>query len=118
MVHYLKHIRCHFQKGTPPKFIYLISNFFFLASVPARLVQLVDEHEKTGRSVEEGFLIWAVPGSWFYLIFFAGFAVCFTFNLNVHLQSGKVYYLALFFQFVVSTKKIKSFSKKMFANFL
>jgi len=35
-------------------------------------VQMYDEHEKMGRKVEEGFLVFAVPGSWFYLIFFAG----------------------------------------------
>ena len=34
--------------------------------------QFYDEHEKMGRKVEEGLLVFAVPGSWFYLIFFAG----------------------------------------------
>jgi hypothetical protein len=49
-----------------------VSNFLFLACVPARLIQFYDDEEKAGRSIEEGFLVYAVPGSWFYLIFFAG----------------------------------------------
>lgn len=41
--------------------------------MPARLLMYTDpENEATYRIVEEAFLVFAVPGSWFYLIFFCG----------------------------------------------
>ncbi|XP_052742122.1 uncharacterized protein LOC112045497 [Bicyclus anynana] len=48
----------------PAKFIFLASNLLLLACIPARLSR------KT--TLEEGILIFVLPGSWFLLMFFAG----------------------------------------------
>nr|QDR50962.1 Inactive transient receptor potential vanilloid [Heliconius melpomene] len=48
----------------PAKFIFLASNILLLACIPARL--------STQTSLEEGILIFLLPGSWFLLMFFAG----------------------------------------------
>ena len=58
-------------KAAPPKMLFVISCFLFLGCIPARIGQLGPQ-EETFRTVEEAFLIFAVPGSWFYLIFFCG----------------------------------------------
>ncbi|CAH1154093.1 unnamed protein product [Phaedon cochleariae] len=52
------------QSNSPPKTIFLISNLLILACIPYRL----SENRKT----EEAILLFAVPGSWFLLMFFAG----------------------------------------------
>lgn len=53
-----------FQKNTPPKAVFLVSNLLILACIPCRFMGDVD--------TEEALLIFAVPGSWFLLMFFAG----------------------------------------------
>jgi hypothetical protein len=58
-------------KSAPPKLLFVISCVLFLGCIPARAGQLGEE-EATWRTVEEAFLIFAVPGSWFYLMFFCG----------------------------------------------
>ncbi|CAG9772874.1 unnamed protein product [Ceutorhynchus assimilis] len=52
------------QTNSPPKFIFLLSNLMILACIPCRL--------SGDRNTEETILIFAVPGSWFLLMFFAG----------------------------------------------
>ncbi|XP_074036359.1 transient receptor potential cation channel subfamily V iav [Leptinotarsa decemlineata] len=52
------------QSNSPPKTIFLISNLLILACIPFRLL-----HD---RNTEEAILLFAVPGSWFLLMFFAG----------------------------------------------
>ena len=59
------------MKSAPPKMLFVISTFLILGCVPCRLLQL-GEHEETYRTIEEAFLIFGVPGSWFYLMFFCG----------------------------------------------
>ena len=60
-------------KGTPPKLIFVTCNFLFLACIPVRMMMLSNpEEEERLRIIEEAFLVFAVPGSWFYLIFFCG----------------------------------------------
>ncbi|GAB0098795.1 Transient receptor potential cation channel subfamily V [Sergentomyia squamirostris] len=49
---------------SPPKFIFLISNLLILACIPCRIAGDTD--------TEEAMLLFAVPGSWFLLMFFAG----------------------------------------------
>lgn len=51
-------------KTAPPKAVFLVSNFLILACIPCRLMGDID--------LEEALLIFAVPGSWFLLMFFAG----------------------------------------------
>ena len=58
-------------KSAPPKFLFVISTFLMLGCIPCRLLQFSSE-EKRYRTIEEAFLIFAVPGSWFYLMFFCG----------------------------------------------
>jgi len=58
-------------KAAPPKFLYVVSTFLILGCVPARLLQFGEEESKY-RTIEEAFLIFGVPGSWFYLMFFCG----------------------------------------------
>lgn len=53
------------QSHEPAKFIFLISNILILACIPCRLAG--DRH------LEDAILVVAVPGSWFLLMFFAGF---------------------------------------------
>lgn len=53
------------QGNAPAKAIFLISNLMILACIPFRIIGDV-EHE-------EAILLFAVPGSWFLLMFFAGF---------------------------------------------
>ncbi|XP_055682448.1 uncharacterized protein LOC129789581 isoform X2 [Lutzomyia longipalpis] len=50
--------------NSPAKFIFLISNFLILACIPCRIAGDTD--------TEEAILVFAVPGSWFLLMFFAG----------------------------------------------
>ncbi|KAF7280410.1 hypothetical protein GWI33_006076 [Rhynchophorus ferrugineus] len=52
------------QTNSPPKLIFLLSNLMILACIPCRLMG--------DRNTEESILIFAVPGSWFLLMFFAG----------------------------------------------
>ncbi|KAL1514086.1 hypothetical protein ABEB36_003405 [Hypothenemus hampei] len=52
------------QTNSPPKFIFLLSNLMILACIPCRLAGK--------RDIEETILIFAAPGSWFLLMFFAG----------------------------------------------
>uniref|UniRef100_A0A6P7GQ50 Transient receptor potential cation channel subfamily V member 6 n=1 Tax=Diabrotica virgifera virgifera TaxID=50390 RepID=A0A6P7GQ50_DIAVI len=52
------------QSNSPPKTIFLISNLLILCCIPCRLSQ--------NRNTEEAILLFAVPGSWFLLMFFAG----------------------------------------------
>lgn len=48
----------------PAKAIFLISNIMILACIPFRIIGDTD--------TEEAILVFAVPGSWFLLMFFAG----------------------------------------------
>lgn len=52
-------------KQTPAKAIFLISNFMILACIPFRIMG--------DANTEEAILLFAVPGSWFLLMFFAGY---------------------------------------------
>lgn len=52
------------QSHSPPKAIFLVSNLLILACIPCRL--------SGDRKTEEAILVFAVPGSWFLLMFFAG----------------------------------------------
>ncbi|CAH2005039.1 unnamed protein product [Acanthoscelides obtectus] len=52
------------QLNSPPKLIFLVSNLLILACIPYRL--------KGDKDTEEAILLFAVPGSWFLLMFFAG----------------------------------------------
>ena len=58
-------------KSAPPKMLFVISTFLILGCIPCRLLQLGDQEEKF-RTLEEAFLVFGVPGSWFYLMFFCG----------------------------------------------
>lgn len=62
------------QKGNPAKLTAVIANFIVLLAVPMRFCQWTEDAETEAyyRQIEELFLIFAVPGCWFYLIFFAG----------------------------------------------
>lgn len=51
-------------KTAPPKAVFLVSNALILACIPCRFMGDID--------LEEALLIFAVPGSWFLLMFFAG----------------------------------------------
>lgn len=51
-------------KQTPAKAIFIISNIMILACIPLRVMGNDD--------LEEAVLLFAVPGSWFFLMFFAG----------------------------------------------
>lgn len=53
------------QSNSPPKLIFLISNVLILACIPCRL--------SGNRDAEEAILLFAAPGSWFLLMFFAGY---------------------------------------------
>ncbi len=59
-------------KGTPAKLVYTLSNLLFLLAIPARFLQWADETEDDYRVLEEKLLAIAIPGFWFYLMFFAG----------------------------------------------
>lgn len=52
------------QSHEPAKLIFLISNLLILACIPCRLAG--------NRHAEDAILVVAVPGSWFLLMFFAG----------------------------------------------
>ncbi|KAK0098614.1 hypothetical protein PV326_006175 [Microctonus aethiopoides] len=51
----------------PAKFIFLISNILILACIPCRLAE--------NRHAEDAILVVAVPGSWFLMMFFAGYFI-------------------------------------------
>ena len=52
-----------FQKGTPPKLIFVVCNFLFLACVPVRFMMYLEPNEEDYyRGLEEAFLVFAVPG--------------------------------------------------------
>lgn len=51
-------------KQAPAKAIFLVSNLLILSCIPCRIMQNVE--------MEEKLLCFAVPGSWFLLMFFAG----------------------------------------------
>lgn len=53
-----------FQSNSPPKIIFLVSNIAILACIPLRIYG--------DKNTEEAILGFAVPGSWFLLMFFAG----------------------------------------------
>lgn len=53
-----------FQAHAPAKAIFLFSNILILACIPFRIMGDID--------TEEAILLFAVPGSWFLLMFFAG----------------------------------------------
>lgn len=52
------------QVHAPAKAIFLVSNILILACIPFRMIGDTD--------TEEAILVFAVPGSWFLLMFFAG----------------------------------------------
>lgn len=52
------------QSHSPAKAIFLVSNLLILACIPCRLYG--------DTRAEEAILVFAVPGSWFLLMFFAG----------------------------------------------
>ena len=54
----------HRQSQAPAKAIFLISNILILACIPLRMMGDTE--------TEEAILLFAVPGSWFLLMFFAG----------------------------------------------
>lgn len=54
----------YFQANAPAKAIFLISNVMILSCIPYRILGDTD--------TEEAILVFAVPGSWFLLMFFAG----------------------------------------------
>lgn len=58
------------QKGSPAKLIYTVCSIFILAAIPARFMQW--NNETYYRDFEESLLVIAIPGMWFYLMFFAG----------------------------------------------
>lgn len=69
LLHFLKifqlsFILKNFQAHAPAKAIFLISNIMILACIPFRIMGDTD--------TEEAILVFAVPGSWFLLMFFAG----------------------------------------------
>jgi len=51
-------------KQAPAKAIFLLSNFLILSCIPCRIIGDVE--------LEDRLLLFAVPGSWFFLMFFAG----------------------------------------------
>lgn len=51
-------------KQAPPKAIFLVSNLLILSCIPCRILGNIE--------MEEKLLCFAVPGSWFLLMFFAG----------------------------------------------
>lgn len=53
-----------FQPNEPAKAIFLLSNVLILICIPFRLMG--------DKQTEEAILVFAVPGSWFLLMFFAG----------------------------------------------
>ena len=59
-------------KGNVAKLIGVIASILILMAVPIRFLQMNKEHEEYYRSLEESMLIFAVPGSWYYLVFFLG----------------------------------------------
>ena len=62
----------YLQKGTPPKMIFVVCNFLLLACVGCRAMMWDPKEEHQYRILEEAFLVFSVPGSWFYMIFFCG----------------------------------------------
>merc|ERR1740128_503030 len=58
-------------KAAPPKMLYVVSILLTLGCIPCRMLQFGEEETKY-RVIEEAFLIFGVPGSWFYLMFFCG----------------------------------------------
>ncbi|CAG0891540.1 unnamed protein product [Darwinula stevensoni] len=56
---------------SPEKAIFLLSNVLIISCVPLRVAQLLTGSAWT-RQVEEAILAIAAPGSWFFLMFFAG----------------------------------------------
>lgn len=54
------------QGNAPAKAIFLVSNILILFSIPFRL--------NGDKVTEEAILLFAVPGNWFLLMFFAGYA--------------------------------------------
>lgn len=53
-----------FQSHEPAKLIFAISNLLILACIPCRIAG--------NRHAEDAILVFALPGSWFLLMFFAG----------------------------------------------
>lgn len=68
------------QSNSPPKLIFLFANVLILACIPCRL--------SGDRKTEEAILLLAAPGSWFLLMFFAGY------NFSLSISS----YLNIFFR--------------------
>lgn len=71
---YLWRLTCTFtlQSHEPAKLIFVISNLLILACIPYRLAG--------NRHAEDAILVVAVPGSWFLLMFFAGWVIFSIFN--------------------------------------
>ena len=67
----------HVQTTTPAKIVYLVANICLLFCVPFRFLQRFD--------VEEGLLIFSLPGSWIFLLFFARFVSAEAASLPSHL---------------------------------
>ena len=63
---------CRNLKGNAAKLIAVVANFLILLAVPMRFMQFYPEEEEYYRGVEESLLVFSVPGSWFYLVFFFG----------------------------------------------
>eukprot|EP00090_Calanus_glacialis_P029441 TRINITY_DN47253_c0_g1_i1.p1 TRINITY_DN47253_c0_g1~~TRINITY_DN47253_c0_g1_i1.p1 ORF type:complete len:251 (-),score=41.01 TRINITY_DN47253_c0_g1_i1:3-755(-) len=69
-------------KSSPPKMIFVVSNLLILGCIPLRVLQMQEDVDKQQcfdvpcsqhyRIIEESLLVFGVPGSWFYLMFFAG----------------------------------------------
>lgn len=70
-----KILKCYINDGCtylmqfkePAKLIFLISNLLILACIPPRIMG--------DKQTEEAILVFAVPGSWFLLMFFAGYLI-------------------------------------------
>lgn len=75
-----------FQSHAPAKVIFLVSNLMILSCIPFRLMGDTD--------TEEAILIFAVPGSWFLLMFFAGYCIYFA---NVQ-DKFRLYPISVYFQ--------------------
>ncbi|PRD27149.1 UNVERIFIED_CONTAM: hypothetical protein NCL1_36164 [Trichonephila clavipes] len=54
---------------SPTKSTFVLSNFLILSCIPCRVLG--------DREMEDILLVMAIPGSWFYLIFFAGYVIIF-----------------------------------------
>ena len=64
-IHFILNYFFLLQKGTPPKLIFVVCNFLFLACVPVRFMMYMEPNEEDYyRGLEEAFLVFAVPGKY------------------------------------------------------